>query len=701
MSQAETTPREESDRTPRTEPNPAAAPEHNRTENGWTGNGTTPDVTVNGGFAADIVEQVQFNQLFAFVESAGSRMHRTALPAGAVPQWVRDRARHAFVEPAGYRRARGALGGAPLLILRGARGTGREAAALHLLDELRPGATLVALRPSMTWPELGSYPYRDGLCYVLSDHQDPLDPSERQFLPTAMDRALAGKNCLLIVTTRSDVRPPAGISVVDIEAPPAPDVVAAEVAAHGRRLTPQQMTLLCETAVEDPGPAAVSALVESALEASAGIEDYLATVRDAGTAICAELDAVEDNADLAVIVTLAFFPDAPVSEFDRMVDALRRTLDGDLEPPGERQLVRPSRARITDSRLVRVVEADIDRFGTRDRIVTTRADSYARLCLRELNSRYGENLWAPLHGWLESLILDSAAASTEFVAERAAWALATLAEWAPARVLGHYIEPWSGSPLRDGSLDPRFLVATFALSLMDPAGGANHKRAATWCRDRELGRHLAGAFALVGPLGVSDLWGSFEALWDFGTRTRNTGLSHRFIAQLVAVAVEAGVSPHRVFEYINRRYEQARTKRPAACRRPLQLLFTVMNPGPRPSAEPLPCVRMLAEDPDAADALVAALQPALSQIGFLRPATEALCALLTNAAQTGSDAVLRSLADSFEHSGILDDGVRADVVREIAMVSMSDRQARLSEAAIAAFLQYLDAHHPRKEQVTS
>lgn len=578
---------------------------------------------------------------------AGQQVSDPGLTTGPIRENTLERALHAYAHPRRYAEALSTLRQERLLIIEGATGCGKEAAALNLLHDCSPSAVLEALPPSATWEQLAKWKYKPDRAYVIASH-DTAVSTDFAILASRIQDTLstAGGHCRLVITRATSAIPcDQDVPTVTWVAPDIEEIIAAEEIAHDTSLQGKLRTELIDAASADPSPSAVGALAHQVMKDIDRADEILARHRESSTAVLSILDSNPSTDTLAVVVTFAFFPDAPVPVFERLAITLQERLD---------RSARRHRPRITDAALpqrrsqlmsfplIRLQTHQHDEIEARDQWVQSAHHSYQRHCLEQLWRRYGDELWTPVAHWLDVTVTDSddEGGTGWELCHQLATSLALLGQFAPTEVLSRYLEVWVQRRDALGNPDPHFLVAAHGLALLDHPNRAGLERALEWTASSDGQRAAAGMVALA-TVGQGEPFEALNALWRYSAKgPDHQAASDQMIGLFFAVAVrdKHDGPAAATFRFLRKRLQTApgaSTRR--ARERPYRLMLQMMKVRPE-RGKPTSCAALLARSSDSVEELTALLCQAFGRLGYRADAIRALKLLLDDAYRHFPDA---------------------------------------------------------------
>lgn len=305
-----------------------------------------------------------------------------------------------FHDPPAFGEALSQLVEDNLVVLCGAEGSGRWCAALHLLDGPHcPGAdrerSIERLAPETQLATLPDHSFVPGGRYLLADLISDVEDAQLRFDTAALLERLKVEGAFLVITSRaapSAFGPPA-------VAWTAPEVVAVfDTYAGTADWLPEHTAAAREVVATLPlhrFPEFVDVLEGDGLE--------VARTRFGGRVtpeLRMWLDKEPGVPDLVPLLTAALIPDAVEEEHERRASRLLTAIDDYAERKRSDadyvDALRPSRsARRPFVSRERAPQPGAKRVGLA-------ANLPAHAVLAELHERYGDELWAPIHAWLDT-----------------------------------------------------------------------------------------------------------------------------------------------------------------------------------------------------------------------------------------------------------------------------------------------------------
>ena len=162
----------------------------------------------------------------------------------------------------------------------------------------------------------------------------------------------------------------------------------------------------------------------------------------------------------------------------------------------------------------------------------------------ELNRRFGEDLWTPVHDWLFDLA-DQPFGEAQVAA---GYGLALLAGYALGEVEATYLHPWSAGNLRNRLMAVSTLWAMAEDERLAPAA---LRITVSYVRNQGQERAITAALALGGPLGQRHPSEAMRWLWVLSQRGERVGrVARTAISQMFAAESEADIEKSRVVRYL-------------------------------------------------------------------------------------------------------------------------------------------------------
>jgi hypothetical protein len=436
-----------------------------------------------------------------------------------------------------------------IVVLSGADGSGRRAAALVLLRECAKSARIVGLSPVLTLDELLDHKFRSGHGYLVQDRVPDVDAageSSHAFdsLTTALRRAGA---YLVITTTHPSGRTPREV-VVSWASPDPLDLLAAELAAHGQAWPAGELgDRVRERFATSRNPAEIVAFARQVGEAGGDAQRCLELIESSAADEVAGWFDQEPDEELVLFVTaVAFGHGVPERSVERALAELRRSLDAVRpEPPsgnGEVASAPPApvvtqrrRTRLGQVPFVRVAKGGTTDGGTTasERTLVFASAAHHLCTVDELWARYDQNLWDIARPWVRA----SAGGAGPREDLGAALGVALLAGFAPEEAQRAYLDEWAARP----SARAAACYALWFAAQMDSRAAWALGLATRWAAGKEPARVRTAIAALSGDLGLRYPGEARRWLWHLSTHPHGPrGAARKALAQLFVSAVDLG-----------------------------------------------------------------------------------------------------------------------------------------------------------------
>lgn len=308
-----------------------------------------------------------------------------------------------FVEPPGFVEAASVLISTRLVVLGGPPRSGRRCAAIALLDqghcaEADPRQAIAELAPSISMPELLDLVFEKGGRYLLRGFPTDKEDDQLRFDVQQLAVRLRDAGAYLVITSDFRAGVAFDVNTVRWTAVDCRDILAAHQLSTGSPCSPEESVGLTDV-VQHLRPnqmcGFLSALEESGV--AAAIEEF--RVHAHGN-LLSWLNDRPPLSELVRVVTAAFFPGVPQDAHERhaadLLDAIDRFCQPDPAP-------RPYVDELRPSRRTRPRCLDVDGhpgLGS-GRGVRLSHGTDPGTAFTELDSRYGQELWMPLAGWLD------------------------------------------------------------------------------------------------------------------------------------------------------------------------------------------------------------------------------------------------------------------------------------------------------------
>jgi len=417
-----------------------------------------------------------------------------------------------FAEPSCFAEIRAELQTERVVILVGPGGTGRRAAAITLLDQVKAaGAPIVALAPGTTVDQLAARTFDAGVGYLIADMIDAdMSQENAEFHWDIACRAVRDAGTYLIVTAASGARiaRSAAARTFTWRRPAASDVlrkhlgraVVAEsvvdevacalehgatlgkIAETGQRMataTPEQVADLI-AALADNDPREVADWLD---KVDAAIPEVLEVAALAFTAGLSE--RLVDQELRRFRTEIAKF--AP--EVDPTKDEVRKEIDLRFRQVRKMRVEHPLLA-VRDVPLaelgsIPIRHLDFAKAGYRSHVIA------------ELWQRLDTDFWAAIRWWVHE-IADSGELS---LMSSAATGLALLAQRAPDEVIERYLDPWTAE---SGSWNEQImaLLVIDQMSAFGDMGTLALQIVVHWATHGSRSQRLVATYAFSGGLGA-------------------------------------------------------------------------------------------------------------------------------------------------------------------------------------------------------
>jgi hypothetical protein len=520
------------------------------------GERTHPDADTNGdqgfGPTATVI-----NNFYAEVDAHTVGVSGGGSPVGRVVRResgvlvaadIRHALRH-YLQPEPFSRARETLAAQHLVVLAGPEGCGKKAGTLELARMTCPDAeSYTVFPPTRSLPELAGYKsYRRGQVYLLHDWMSvSADPgSAVRYDLGQLTAKLTADGAYMAITFEGDARlrpllgdicvpwsPPDPVTLLDHCTQVVPDL----------HLSEDERQQLRARAAEIRSPRLIVRLAEAA---AGGLAAALAEAGESeNSAVATWFGSRPARRKVWSVTALAFLSGVSERRFERQLAVLTpaRT-SGSATVTGTEQRGAPADDDpFPQTQWDLVSDASIGEFITThdpaapvgsEHRPSFRTRSGRLQVMTELNRRFGDELWGPVHDWLCALA-DQPFGETQIAA---GYGLALLARSALEEVEASYLTPWSA-----GNLKNRLMAVSVLWSMAedDQLAPAALKIAVSWVRNQGQERAITAALALGGPLGYRYPSEAMRWLWGLAQRSQRIGrVARTAISQLYTVESEA------------------------------------------------------------------------------------------------------------------------------------------------------------------
>lgn len=423
------------------------------------------------------------------------------------------RVTQAYAEPPCHAEALAVLRDDRVILLTGAQGSGRRAAAITMLDTVKSASKpLVGLAPGTTLDQLAGRSFDEGVGYLIADMLDTeMAPETAEFHWDNACRKVREARAYLVVTTGTGTRIAQATSVRNFpwQRPEAPAVLRAHLGA-----VMVEDTVIDEVAQALSPKLSLARIVETARRLAtmkadqipdliAGLaHDDLQEVADWLDKTDAEIPAVLEVAALAFA--------AGVSE-RRFEEELRRlkgriadfTTEVDPEERNTREEIdlrfRQLRKLRSDHPLIdiRLVPVARTSGSIAVRHVNFTLSTYQAHLIAGLWQRLDSDFWAGIRTWLHDL----AAEGQPDLMSAAATGLAYLALQAPDEVIESYLDPWTA----EDANWPEQMMAVYVvwrMSAIDELATLALQIAMHWATQGTRTQRRIATYAFSGQLGI-------------------------------------------------------------------------------------------------------------------------------------------------------------------------------------------------------
>ncbi|MFG2656901.1 hypothetical protein [Streptomyces sp. NPDC048425] len=469
----------------------------------------------------------QFGQShFGIRHGSGDRLRTT----GRMPPAELDRLLHAHVNGPLHHEAAQALRRDHVVVLCGADGLGKAAAAACLLTETIPGTRrsgLVVLSPDTAPDRLANRTYHRGTGYLLLDLPDGTGLDDFAWR-TVADRVRAcGAHLVATTTQRPGSEGRSGVRRLGWRPPAAEEVLAAHLGAA--QLAGDDIARARECVPDHATPAELAVCARRIAEGG-GIGEECERLDDRAKKRAAAWFARERGlAEIVEVSVLAFATAVSRRKFEQLQVRLEVLLDPLYAPaptaadpqetaavsvpvpvPATAAVRRPTgdRRRALARNELAALERTRYRGGTRE-IVTFDDPELRRWILRELWQDQPAEYWDAVHHWLTELVATTAADATLVTV---ASGLALLGNAAFDEVADRYLEPWARGAAGEAGLYAA--VYTLWWMCLDEAQATAALRFAnSWANSGRTDLRDGARVAFSGLLGVAFPQAAVRQLW--------------------------------------------------------------------------------------------------------------------------------------------------------------------------------------------
>lgn len=418
----------------------------------------------------------------------------------------------AYAEPPCFAEALAEFEAERVVIFAGSAGTGRRAAAITMLDRVKPDEQpIVGLAPGTTVAQLAARSFDKGVGYLIADMIDTDLPQESaEFHWDNACRAVREAEAYLVVTTATGAR------------------ITRSAAA---RTFPWQRPAVAEVLRVHLGSAAVEPSVvddvAQALEYGAALGKVAETARRLATAtqeqVAELIEALADNdlrevadwldkvdasiPEVLEVAALAFAAGLPERILDEELRQFRSQVANfvpDIDPSKD-EVKKEIDLRF---RQVRKVRGEHPLLAVRDVPVARLASipirhldfakaGYRSHVITELWQRLDSDFWAGIRGWIHEI----AVSGQLNLMSSAATGLALLAQRAPDEVIDWYLDPWAAE---DASWNEQ-LMAILVIGQMSAFGDLATlalQIAVHWATQGSRSQRRVATYAFSGGLGA-------------------------------------------------------------------------------------------------------------------------------------------------------------------------------------------------------
>ena len=470
-----------------------------------------------------------------------------------------------YVEPASFRRAVEVLTAQHLVALTGAEGCGKKAGSLALARAVCPGAaSFTAFPPTRSLQELAAYNYKKyqpGQVFLVhnwvpvSSDSGSVATYDLQQLVARLKKA----NAYLVISFEGGGRLQALLGEMCTRwSAPDPAALLETCAARLPDLQPNddEWKQLRTRAVDIMSPRLVIKLAESAAK---NVADALAGASETENIAVAEwFSGTPSRWQVWAVTALTFLSGVGERKFERLQAALATPqLPANAQlPDAEHREMLDDNDPFPQSRWKLANDASLGQFLS-ERNPATPVGSEHRPAFRtkacrqhfmmELNRRFGDELWTPVHDWLFDL------ADQPFGEAQVAvgYGLALLARCALSEVEATYLRPWSAGLLQNRLMAVGVLWAMAEDERMAPAA---LRIAVSWVHNQGQERAITAALAFGGPLGQRHPSEAMRWLWVLSQRGERVGRVARIaMSQLFAAESEANVEKSTVVRFLRQK----------------------------------------------------------------------------------------------------------------------------------------------------